>query len=1506
MSFSPKSYVLLRESEPKLPITSVNVDTVRIKIFRITDRGLNEIGNNDYSGFLKQIWEYNLDDIQKKYGEIVYQGEMDLGGEKNKTTVKQIPFSTIVQNPKPGVYLVYAEEKNSLFGDKATASQWLIISDLGLTTFTESGGGIAVNVRSIKTGEALSGVELQLLARNNSILGVVKTDSDGMGYFDASIARGKDGMSPLWVLAYGKKEDFSLLDLDMPAFDLSDRGVQGRKAPGPLDAYLYTEQGVYRPLETVHVNTLLRDDKANAKGGLPLTFRVLRPDEVEVQRVTLTGNDLGFYELALPLSGSARTGQWTVLAYADVKKDAIGRATFAVEDFVPSRILIQMKSDKPFLALNQTTNIDVIAKYLFGAKAAGLSGTAVMTQKVSQTPYPKYADFAFGIENEIFRDARIQLPFSSLDNEGKTTIPVNLEKAPETTKPLEAQIKVTLADKGGRPEIGTLKLPIYTKPFMIGIKPNFSDRVVPSEATDASFDIITVNQEGFLNAVEQLEYEFYKQEAYYTWYQSASGNPWSYQTQYEDKFIVKGTLNTKSEGPATLSLPIAEYGPYRLDIRDPKTGAATSVQFSKGWLQISKGGDTPDRLKIKIDKEKVKPGDKVTVMIEAPFEGTALLTIANSTILENRMVDVSTKGSKIKLEASKDWGTGVYCLVSAVRPLDNANSQKSFLPKRAVGIAWIAIDPALRGFSIDIKPEAEVRPNQTIQVPIQVKNKDGSGTPSQAEITVAAVDEGILKLTDFKTPNPLNYFLGQQQLGIMMRDLYGKLIDPLEGPLGTLRSGGDAGMLSRNMQALSKRSFKIVSLYKGLVPLDKQGKATVPLELPDFNGSLRIMAVAFDDKRVGSQEASLLVRDPIVVEGILPRFLAPQDNSVMSVSLYNVAMDTGKYILTINSTGDVEVKGQKQYEVELEKGGSRNFSIPIEAARIGSGKITLELKGKDGKVKDKEGKEQDLTITRNFDISIRSPIANVHQTQNQWLKPGDSVTLNKELIANFMPGTVEAFISWSSILPWDIQAIYRSLKQYPFGCVEQVTSRAIASLLNGNKEDQRVVNQALAVLAEKQNADGSFALWTSLVNERDPWLTAYVVDFLLRAKARGYDVPYFTLENGLNWLSNYVRSNGNTEKEATLINLSYALYILAKTDRIEAGSIRYFYDSFFNKLSNPLARALVANSLVVKGDMMRAEQAFQGIFSMKEALAAKKETAGTTGTGGTIDTAKTVPYGTRISEEAFILLLLQESLIENPSLPVASQIESLKQDLGTRLKADQHLSTQEQAWILMASYALVGTSSSFPWTVMVDNSEFKGNNGFLSLPLNNKLTHLERGGIAVQNPSNQVLWQSIDVSGIPKEVQPESNGFEIERHYYNLQGEEVILEHDAERNTGITQGTEFIVVVSGRSLNKLPHQILIQDMLPAGFELENSNLANSSQFNWLGNLTHASHTELRDDRYLAFLNQHADQSEFRFAYQVRAVTPGNYDHPGLYVEDMYAPQFRARTVGDRVQVVAQP
>lgn len=1466
LSFSPNAYVLVREESPVIPLTGVNVDSVKLKILRMNDRALNQISQNN-EGFLGNVWPYRIEQIQNEQGELLFEGEFNLKSDKNKTITKQIPFSKAIKSLKPGVYLLYAEEKNALFGDKAKATQWLIISDLGLTTFTENSGGLWVNVRSLKSAAASPDVELRLLARNNAILSSVKTNHDGMGHFEAGVTRGKGGNQPLWILAYGKNGDFSLLNLEQPGFDLSDRGVAGRTVSGPLDAFLFTEQGVYRPKETVHVNTLLRDEKSNAIAGLPLTFKVLRPDGMEVSRQVINGSAFGFYEYAIPLNESTRTGQWTVLAFADVKKDPIGRVNFSVEDFVPSRIVVKLKSEKPILTEREPVQVDVVAEYLFGAKAAGLTGTATMNLTMQANPYPKYADYYFGLVNEQFMDTRRNLLLQPLDKEGKASLKVALDSIPKTTQPLEAVVRVTLSDKGGRPEIGSLKLPVQLQPFMIGIKPQFMNETVDESASEAAFEVITVLPDQNLTEVSHLEYELYEERPHYTWYQPSKGQAWQYQTVSDDRFLSKGVLNTSSKEAKSLKVALKGWGQYRIEIRDPKTNIATSVQFSKGWAATHDAA-RPDLLQVKVDKDKVKTGETLQILIESPFEGQAILTIANDKILETRNITVSKKGTQVKVVANESFGRGVYCLVSAFRPLKTAEDTKAHLPKRAVGIAWVGIDSASRVLEVKIKPPQEIKPQQTIEIPIEVQAKDNPALPVNAWVSVAAVDEGILKLTDFKTPDPQTYFLGQRQLGVVMRDLYGRLIDPLPGEVGELRSGGDAGLLSRNMQALSKRSFKIVSMYQGRVSLDKQGRGKISLNIPDFNGTLRIMAVAFDEQRIGSGAADLLVRDPVVVEGTLARFLAPEDVSELNLSLHNVTGAPGNYTLTLAAKGEVAIMGKDKIEIPLEQGGHHQITVPIQAKKLGQGQVTVRLQG------------MGLELTREFDLSIRSPIPYTQKNISRWLKKGDSDHFTAALLKEFVPGTEAVMFSWSSGVPWDIASLYQSLRQYPYSCVEQIISRGLGSLLHGNDmDDTRQVNQTLALLSEKQNMNGSFSLWSNTGARGEVWLTAYAVDFLLRAAAKEYQVPRFTLEKALDWLATSVENERGGE-QAALINSAYALYVLTKADRLETGSIRYFYDTYYEKMSSAFARAMVAGSLVQKGDIERAAQAFQTVFAKSE------------------DSSVLPPFGTPLRDNAGILAMYQESLQKAPTLNIASTVHSLVQTLNQSLQNNTRLSTQEEVWVLVASHEMMDNNPKKPFEIVINGQKESSATSVFTKSMTPEIS--AEKGIHIQNPGPESLWQTLSVSGIPKEVTAERNGFAIERRYYNLQGTEV-------SPAQVVQGTELVVVLTGKALDLMHHQILIVDMLPAGFELQNANLDSGSdlgQFAWLKDLNTATHTELRDDRYLSFINFDEKQRSFNLAYLVRAVTPGRYVHPGLWVEDMYAPQYFARTESKTVQISA--
>lgn len=1481
LSFTNKAYILMRDEVASVPLTSVNVDSVNVKVLHISDRGLNQIftGSDD---FLHTLWDYKIGEISKTQGELLWQGEMELGGEKNKTLTKQFPFSEVVKQSKPGVYVIQAEEKGALYGEKSFATQWLIVSDMALTTLSSEESGITVNVRSLKTAEPLQDVEIQLLAVNNTILGKVKTSTDGMAVFEKNITSGQGGNRPRLVLAYGSKGDFSFIDLQQPAFDLSDRGVSGRKMPGVFDAFLYTEQGIYRPNDIVHLNTLLRDNLGVAKGQLPLTFSVLRPDNVEVGRYTLKGNAVGFYELEIPLSSVTRTGQWTVVAYVDPKKPPVGQMQFAVEDFVPSRMLVSLKGDKNLLTPKQPVQVTASARYLFGVVASDVAGTANMILREQANPYPQFPGFSFGLANETFINTRSDLVFSPLDKKGESTFLVALDKIPETNKALEAVVQVTLADTGGRPEIGSLTLPVRLTPFMIGIKPLFKNNQVAEEESKAAFEVITINPEGKYLSVDNLEYELFEEQLNYTWYQPESNVAWQYKAVIEDKFLSKGVLQTKDNASLNFDVPLKDWGRYRLVIKDPKTEVQSSVRFYKGWIETGSNSDTPDRLNIKIDKENYKIGDTAQLYIESPFDGEALLTVANNTVLETKNIKIAKKGTKVKLNVDSSWGTGAYCMISAFRPINGAGrNEKAFLPKRAVGIAWIGMNTSDNTLKIDLSVPQEVLPRQKIDIPIQVSREDKGSLSKNTQITIAAVDEGILKLTEFKTPNPRDYFFDKRLLGIEVRDLYGKLIEPLPGSVGVLKMGGDGGALSRNLQALSKKSFKVVSLYKGLVSLDKTGKGLVQLDIPEFNGTLRLMAVAFDEKRLGSQQNDLLVRDPVIVEGILPRFLAMGDQSQLSLSLFNVKGEAGEYSLVVEAEGTITLKGNQQQKIQLDKEATHHSSIPIEATGIGNGKIRVRLTGKN------------IDIANVFEISVRPKVASVTKTMSRLLKPSESDKLLLELLKDFVPGTEDMAITWSKKVAWDTASLFKILAEYPYSCVEQSTSKGFGALLNPTPQNKSMVNQVLAMLSEKQNPNGSFDLWFNPKAEGDVWLTAYVVDFLLKSKEAGFDVPRFslersmnwkfdvprfTLERSLNWLASYIERNNNDNMNFE--GVAYALYVLSKANRVEAGSVRYFYDTYYEKLSSPFGRALIGAALAEKGDSDRTLAAFANAYIFKESE------------------LQIAPYGTVLRDRAGVLTLANEALIKMPALTALnSTAEVMMKALAEETQSIKQFSTQEAVWLLLAASDLNKTRSEEPINILLNNKPLTTEESTLRVDFTS--AELQQA-IEINNQGKENLWQHVALTGIPatKPVATEQ-GVSITRQYYDFEGKEL-------DPVSVKQGTQMVVVLKINPKDTMPHQWLVVDFLPAGFEIENARLSqnkNNLTFPWLGESTAAQFIEPRDDRFVSSVLS-KDSQTIQLAYVVRAVSIGNYVRPGLFVEDMYSPKYYARSEEKTTQILA--
>ena len=474
--FTGKAYVLPRTGQRGIPVVSVNTSSVQIQVHRIGDRSLIEtVFGND---FQRNIDRYDRTRLQSEKGTLAWKGEMKIELVLNADVTTAFPVDQAIGDLKPGVYVMTAEPEGSRrdedYGQLAT--QWFIVSDLGLTAFSGS-DGINVFINSLATTEAKAGIEVRLVARNNEVLASRTTDAAGFARFEAGLARGEGGLAPAMIIADGKG-DYAFLSLKGPAFDLTDRGVAGRSVTAGLDAFLYAERGVYRTGETVHLTTLLRDSKGVAVTGVPMTLVIERPDGVEYRRTVLQDQGVGGRALSFPMISSAPTGTYRVRAYTDPKGPSVGTTSFLVEDYVPDRMEFDLASPTGKLSQAQPAELTVDGRFLYGAPASNLALEGEMKIRGADER-PGFPGYNFGVnddEQEIRTEQTTLEDLPETDDDGKAKFTVSLDKMPATSRPLEAQITVRLVESGGRAVERNITLPIVPTATMIGVKPLFSGR----------------------------------------------------------------------------------------------------------------------------------------------------------------------------------------------------------------------------------------------------------------------------------------------------------------------------------------------------------------------------------------------------------------------------------------------------------------------------------------------------------------------------------------------------------------------------------------------------------------------------------------------------------------------------------------------------------------------------------------------------------------------------------------------------------------------------------------------------------------------------------------------------------------------------------------------------------------------------------------------------------------------------------------------------------------------
>ncbi len=1434
--FAGRGYILPAGEGAAIPVETVNTERLDLTLYRVTDRNILRAMQDGYFGTPMQTWQQ--EPFAANIGTQIWQGTAQVGQQVNTDITTRLPMDEALAGQPPGIYALQAAVPGVDPYVSAPAWQWFVVSDLGLTSLSGT-DGLHVFARSLGTAAAVTGATVDLISQGNDVLGRATTDAMGHAVFDPGLTRGRGAAAPA-MLVVRQGDDMSFLSLTDPEFDLSDRGVEGRPAAPPVDVFLTTDRGAYRAGETVNVTALARDPQVAAISGLPLTAVWFRPDGVEQSRAVVTDR-AGGYVFAQAIAGNAPRGVWRLELRAEADGEALASQTFLVEDFLPERIDFTLTLADTPLTLTQTPELSIAARYLFGALGADLAveGEVLLQQAAEVAGFPGYV---WGDANAPFAALMEPIPPTVTDTTGAATVALPMPQTADPGVPLELRATVRLAEGSGRPVERRVTRALTPTAALIGVKPGF-DGGLP-EGAEATFQVVGTGPgaEGARATwtVSRIEtdYQWYSQDGAWNWEPVTTRTP-----------AGEGTV-TLGSAPATITVPTT-WGEYELRIEG--AGAVTTVGFSSGWYAPAGLRDTPDTLELSLDKPAYAPGDTATLRVVPRAAGVALVTVLSNRVIAMQAVEVTEGENLIRLPVTAEWGAGAYVTAQVLRPMDVAAGRN---PQRALGLSYAAVAPGDRQLDVAVEAPAESAPRAPLDVAVRVAAPAGE----TAWVTVAAVDQGILNLTAFTPPDPAGHYFGQRRLGVGIRDVYGRLIDGLTGAAGTVRSGGDAGANAR-LQA-PPPTEALVALFSGPVQVGADGLARVSFDLPAFNGEVRVMAVAWTPTAVGQADASVLVRDPVVVTASLPRFMAPGDTSRLLLEVVHATGPAGEMQLAL--TGRGVTVGAAPAPFTLADQGKQTFSIPVTAGPAGVQTIDVALTTPDGRV-----------LTRTLTLPVERtdpPIARVSRFD---LMPGQTFTFDQAVFDGLDPATARATLAAGPIARLNAPGLLASLDRYPYGCTEQIAAVAmpllyfdeIATAMGGAgaPEIGPRVQQAIDAVLMNQTAEGAFGLWEPMSG--DFWLDAFVTDFLSRARAAGYAVPDQAFRSALSNLRNQVNYAPDFTPE---INnggeaLAYALMVLAREGAAAVGDLRYYADVKGDDFATALAQAQLGAALASYGDQLRADAMFA------RAAARLNRPLGDA-------QILRADYGTDDRDMAGVLTLALEAGSK------AVDTDALVGQLAAR---DAPFSTQEATWRLLAARALLGEGRFGGLTI--DGRPADG-------PL--VRTMLPGTTAAIANTRERRTTLTVTAFGVPTEPQPAGgNGYAITRSYFTLDGDPVDL-------GSVAQGTRLVTVLEVTPFARGEARLMVNDALPAGFEIDNPNLiagGSTAQLAWLDAVGDAAHTEFRQDRFLTAIDRY-DATPFRLAYIVRAVSPGTFRHPAALVEDMYRPDFRATSEAGTVTI----
>ncbi|MFM5659220.1 alpha-2-macroglobulin [Aeromonas veronii] len=1467
-SFTASGMVLPLRQELRLPISAVNVDEVNIDFFRVDAEYLPRFLAEYRPGSGMGNWE--LEQITKR-AKRVFSGRYALELDANRRETRLINVKEL-QLAEAGVYFAVMSPLGNYDWRKETT--YFAVSDMGLSA-RRYRDQLEVFVSSLASADPLKDVQLSLLDEKGNRLQVQTTDPQGHRRFDQ--------VQGARLLLAEQGYHLAVLRLDGAALDLStfDLGTQPWQAQ---QLYLFSGRDLYRPGERLDSEILLKGQDGQLLPGMAVELEVKQPDGQLLEQKRLLPDNLGAAHYGLRLPDDAPLGRWTI----NLKTAAGSRFEwpFLVEEFLPERLKLQLGKgpDGEVTDLDASLTLPLQGDYLYGAPASATKAKAEVKISRATMPFTQWQEFTLGDVLLAEQAKELEARSLTLDAQGQGTFSLADElDGVRALGPLEVAYRVSLSEPGGR-AVNRSRTQ-YGWPAgsqWPALKADFvADRVEGGKPLP--FQILNLDEQGqpVAGAVKVRLINEYRD---YYWHY-ADGEGWKYEFNSQPYLEQEQTLQLDGKGPTPLSLQLAA-GWYRLEVENSQ-GHQSSQRVEIGSYAWGGGGEQarPDKIAITLDKRAYQAGDKAKVTLVAPRPGKGLLLVEDGDglrwwqriELKGAGGDAKDARGEFEIPVSPEWQRHDLHISAQIAAPDSASKpagKQQGQSLRSVGLVPLTLDREARRLPLTLSAPDKAVPLTRLEV-------TATSTPnSQGRVVLAAVDRGVLNISDYQPLDPFEIFFGRKRFAQDLFDNYGQVIPPQDGKLARLNYGGDRAPLKKG-GALESR-VEVAALWSGEVSFDESGKAVIPLDLPNFNGELALMALAWNEQQVGEAERAVKVVAPLVAEIGWPRFGARGDDTRALVQLRNMSGEDQTLSLAWTLNGGLKANGELPGKLSLKNGEEQWLTLPLTVTGA-SGVASLQLAA--------SGK--DFAISRDWTLPLRSPWPAETRQRYQMLAPGQQMSFAPAELAGLDRANLQGLLSLSGTPPWDPAAQWQALADYPYACLEQTLSRAWPYLLttaderaawSKPAEGKKAASEAdvqralLQRLQRLQLPSGGFGLWDGRSDE-EQWLTAYAADYLLARKEAGDAVPEAMLNQALNRLQSYLTDSQYGERwssapeHSRLAYQAYSAYVLARVGKAPLATLRLIWEQQADHARSGLLQLHLSLALSAMGDEQNAAKA------LSRALATER---GDDYLGD---------YGSQLRDEALELSLLRQHKL------AAERWPALSAKVADTLAHRQWLSTQER----LALLRLARFDPAVDWQAKVTSSLGSGSLSG-SAPLQQGAPEALAAS-TVTNEGKGSLYVQRTLIGYPEQAPARiSKGMSVTRSWFNSDGQPF----DPAK---VKVGDLVVVRLNVSSESAVPDALLVE-MVPAGFELENPALGNSIKLEelsiegkpaWQSEWNdYLKHQEFRDDRYTAALDL-SEGSNQQLVYLMRAVTPGRYQVPPTQVEDMYRPEIRA--VGEDIHEV---